>query len=175
MNLKKIINNRLLNSFFAVSITLLLSFGVTAQSGTSSIKGTVQDGQGQVIPGAKVTLKNDGRNISLTRITNSDGQFSFVSLQPDSYKIEVEATNFKKSLVTVQALVDSVAVQAIQLEAGSINEIVEISTSDEANLNTTSGESVRRLIIDRFKTFRFPPEIQQLFFHSNQELHKVAR
>jgi hypothetical protein len=136
MNKKGIIKS----SFILLNLVLLLVFStnIFAQSGTSSIKGVVQDTQGQVIPGAKVTLKNESRNFNQTRITNSEGQFSFVSLTPDTYKLEVEVTNFKKSITNVQALVDSVADRIIQLDVGSVTETVEITTQD-APINTSTG------------------------------------
>lgn len=123
---------------FTSLVSLLLVGNLLAQTGTSSIKGTVRDAQGQVIPGAKVTLKNEGRNVTQTRITNEEGQFSFVSLQPDTYKLEIEASNFKKSVVSIPAPVDTIVDQVFQLEAGNISETVTVTAGEEATLNTTN-------------------------------------
>ena len=79
-----------------------------AQTGTSSIRGTVSDAQGQVIAGATVTIKNEAKNFTRTTTTQSDGAYIFTALPPNVYVLEIEAQGFKKSLSTdVKTLVDT--------------------------------------------------------------------
>ena len=59
-------------------------------------------------------------------------------LPPATYRIEVEAAGFKKSIITnVEAKVDTAVEKDISLEIGAITETVNVSSSGDATLNTT--------------------------------------
>jgi hypothetical protein len=122
--------------------TLLLSLmacgSALAQTGSASVRGTVADAQGGAVAGATVTLRNDERNFSRTQTTNEDGGYTFTLIPPGSYRLEVEATGFKKTVISnVAAQVDTPLDVNVSLEAGVISETVEISSSNDAPLNTT--------------------------------------
>src|SRR5262245_23754957 len=79
---------------------------VIAQTGTSTVTGTVTDPQGKVLPGATVVLANPAKSFTRTQTTNESGAFSFNAIPPDTYTLEVSATGFNKAIVNeVQALV----------------------------------------------------------------------
>ena len=59
------------------------------------LNGKVFDPLGAVVPGAKVTLLQDGKKNGTTQ-TNQDGLFEFFSLAPGRYSVEIEATGFEK-------------------------------------------------------------------------------
>src|SRR5688572_17865327 len=82
-----------LNSIF-VSLALLLTFalGAYAQETTGSIQGTVKDPNGAVIPNATVSVVGTQR--TLTASTNDGGEYSFTSLPPGTYNVEVAAPGF---------------------------------------------------------------------------------
>lgn len=90
------------SSAFSLALAfILIIFSVVfvkAQSGTSSINGTVIDSQGSVVAGATVRLTSSERNFSRTAQTTSSGTFSFPSIPIGTYQIEVEANGFKKSV-----------------------------------------------------------------------------
>ena len=74
----------------------LLSLGVSnrvaAQSTyTSQLTGVVSDSSGAVIPGAKVTLTDEGTNIAANSVTNGSGIYLFTGVRPGAYTIRVEA------------------------------------------------------------------------------------
>lgn len=117
--------------------TLLMSSVAFAQSGSSSLRGTVTDLQGRAVAGANVTLTNDARNFTRTQVTNDDGNYVFTSIQPGTYRIEVEATGFKKSAISdVHALIDTPVSIDVQLEVGNIAETVSVSAGVDAPINT---------------------------------------
>ena len=62
------------------------------------------DAQGAVIPNASVTITNLGTNRAITVTSNADGLFSQPVLDPGSYKVEVQVTNFQTTTeqVTLQ-------------------------------------------------------------------------
>src|SRR5437773_5276325 len=103
---------------FCLLFVLTLSSNIFAQTGTSSVKGTITDTQGNVVAGAKVLLRNVAKNFERTQISNNDGQFSFTSVPPETYELSIEATGFKRSVVAnVRALVDTTVTQNATLEA----------------------------------------------------------
>ncbi|MGA2169461.1 MAG: carboxypeptidase-like regulatory domain-containing protein, partial [Terracidiphilus sp.] len=89
---------------FAVAcLLILLSLGAKvapAQAVTGSLLGTVQDSSGAVVPGANVTLTNDGTNITNDTITGPQGFYTFPNLNPGQYRVTVEAKGFKKLIST---------------------------------------------------------------------------
>lgn len=123
----------------AFSICCFLIAEVGAQSGTSSIRGTVSDPQGNPIVGATVSIKAESRGVEKTTTTNESGQYTFASIPPDTYTVEVKANGFKTSSVKdVQALVDTPRTEDVSLQIGQLTETVDVSSSTEATLNTTN-------------------------------------
>ena len=84
---------------FLFLTTLLFSVflisSVNAQSGTTAVSGTVSDQTGAAVPGATVRISNPATGFSRDTTTDSDGKFNFPGLQPATYRLEVEAANFK--------------------------------------------------------------------------------
>jgi hypothetical protein len=118
---------------------LVLSFAIFGQTNKGGISGTVTDATGAVIPGATVTVVNTGTKETTTITTSDEGTFSIRSLDPVTYRITVEAANFKKSIVeSVKVDTASVATINVKLEAGSIGEQVTIEASAPL-INTESG------------------------------------
>lgn len=119
-------------------LCLLACAAASAQTGTSTVRGTVTDPQGNVVPGATVTLSDASKNFTRTQTTTGEGGYVFTSVPPGTYRLEVEAKGFKKALVSdVQAQVNTPADQNVQLEVGNVAETVSISASSEAPLNTS--------------------------------------
>src|SRR2546430_577352 len=92
--------------YFAKSTSLIISivfvmsvacFTVFGQSGTSTIRGTVTDPQGNVVAGASVTLASAEKNFSRTVVTGSEGNYLFSLVPPGSYTIQTETKGDRKS------------------------------------------------------------------------------
>ncbi len=129
--------------FIAFLLLPNLAFG---QAGTSTVTGIVSDQQNNVVAGASVTLTNIGTNTSRTTTTNDVGKYSFEFVQPGDYRVEVEAKNFKKSVLNnVHALVAQSTSADVKLEVGQLTETVTVSASaaeqlinrDDATLGNT--------------------------------------
>jgi len=129
--------------FVAFLLFASVAFG---QAGTSTVTGIVSDPQGNVVAGASVTLINSGTNTSRTTTTNDVGKYSFEFVQPGDYRIEVEAKNFKKSVLSnVHALVAQSTSADVNLELGQLTETVTVSANaaeqlvnrDDATLGNT--------------------------------------
>ncbi len=125
-------------SFFVLAAVLLFSSVSYAQSGRSTVRGTVKDPQGNVVAGATLTLVNADRNFSRTQTTNQDGTYVFSAIPPGTYHLEVEAAGFKKTSVSgLNALVDTSIDADVALEVGAVSETVNVTAGGEAPLNTS--------------------------------------
>ena len=119
----------------------LLSFAIFAQTaGTSRVTGVVQDPTGALVPGAKVTLTNEGTNISFTTTTTSAGVYVFDGIQLGVYTVTVEREGFKKFVSKGNALSlgQPLTVNA-NLTIGQAQEVLEVTASYERVQTSTSG------------------------------------
>ncbi len=122
-------------------IIVLMTGAIFAQSGSTTIRGAITDAQGAVIGGATVKLINEAKGFERVATTGSNGTYSFTSVPPDAYKIEIEANGFKKVIVSnVVGLVDKATEANATLDIGNISEVVNVSGGDLASIiNNTDG------------------------------------
>ncbi len=128
--------------FFALLFLPLLN--VVAQEPFGSIEGTVKDPQGAVVPNATIAVRNLATNATRNAVTNEDGQYRLLQLQPGTYEVKASATNFKQSVLeSVQVQVGQIAVADIGLEIGVPGETVTVTPDSEAQIersdNAVSG------------------------------------
>ena len=127
---------RLCSVAFCLGLVAFLSIHVMAQ--TSSVHGTIRDAQGSVVKGATVTLQSETKSFSRTQVSNESGNYAFNSIPPDTYRLEVVASGFKKAVFpSLQALVDTPKDLDIALDIGGVSETVTVTTGNDAVLNTT--------------------------------------
>jgi Carboxypeptidase regulatory-like domain len=121
---------------------VFLSFALIApafcQTGTSTIRGTVTDQQGRVIPNADVTLINVETNAVRTGKSTDTGAFTFDLIIPGTYRLTIKEEGFKtKEIDNVKALVGKQTEANAELEVGTTGDVVEVkSTADEVLINT---------------------------------------
>jgi len=125
-------------SFVASMFLLLLTTASYSQQGQSTVRGTITDQQGNVVAGATVTLSNAETNFNRTQTTTQSGGYVFTQIPPGTYRLEVEASGFKKAAIAdVSALVETSIDVNVTLEIGAVSETVLITSGAEAALNTT--------------------------------------
>jgi len=113
----------------ALLVALVSSSVALAQQGTSSIRGTVKDPQGNVVAGATVTLSNLGTSASRSATTTESGVYGFEFVAVGDYSVEVEAAGFKKAIVpNVHALVAQPTSVDVELEIGNVSESVTVAS-----------------------------------------------
>src|SRR5262245_6208883 len=98
MKRTNLLGGGLLSILVVLIILLIHSSAVMAQQGTSTVRGVIQDPQGNVVAGAAVTLTNLGTNQSRSTVTSDTGAYSFDFVQVGDYRLEVEAKGFKKAV-----------------------------------------------------------------------------
>src|SRR2546428_13467082 len=108
----------------------LFSAAAFAQTGGGTfgtILGVVSDETGAVVPKVTVSVTNQKTNITRTSMTNEEGFYQVSALLPGTYKVEVEATGFKKHLRPDIDLRVNESVRAdVTLQVGEISQTVEV-------------------------------------------------
>jgi hypothetical protein len=110
---------------------LLIAFGLfavtaRAQTLTGTVMGKVTDQQGGVLPGVTMTLT--GPRGAVTAVTDAEGMFRFVAVQPATYGLKAELSGFlaqERSEVIV-GMGKTVALD-FALKVGGITETVEVT------------------------------------------------
>jgi hypothetical protein len=128
-----------LRRYFFVLFVLLLLFASStfAQTGTTSIRGTILDKTGGVVAGATVRLSSAGLSVERTTTSRETGQYEFVALHPGTYVLTVEAPGFQKyEQRNIELLVNNPTTLNVSLQVGTTSETVEVS-AQTVTLNTT--------------------------------------
>jgi len=100
-----------------------------AQFETASIVGTVKDGSGAVVPGAKVTLTNTATGVTAERVSDANGNYEFFTVRIGSYLITAEKAGFSIALVdNVQATVGARQRVDLSMAVGQLTETVQVSS-----------------------------------------------
>jgi hypothetical protein len=98
-----------------------------------SLKGTITDATGSIVPNASVELQNASTNLSLKTTTNTSGYYQFLNLPPGTYSLAVTAPGFRKDAVSdVTVVVDQIVSLDLRLEVGAVTETVEVQGSVSA-------------------------------------------
>ncbi len=81
---------------YSVGVLLLSSVFCQAQlTTTGTITGTVTDTSRAVVPGAEVTIINEGTHVQTTTRTNADGSFAIPGLTIGNYTVKVTKQGFQ--------------------------------------------------------------------------------
>ncbi|HLK67483.1 MAG TPA: carboxypeptidase regulatory-like domain-containing protein [Bryobacteraceae bacterium] len=114
-----------------VLCALVLAFSalpVRAQSDAARLQGVVSDQSGAVVPGAKVKVTEVATGRVLEATTGAGtGAFSFPTLRPGEYVVEITQTGFKAVKQNVRLEVAQVANMNFTLETGAVTEEVVVT------------------------------------------------
>src|SRR5207249_1002733 len=80
-----------------VFVAALCSAAAYAQIGTSTLTGRVTDPTGAVVARVQVTAVQTSTNFTSNTVTNEEGLYRVLSLQPGVYRVTFEAPGFKKA------------------------------------------------------------------------------
>src|SRR5919204_409860 len=127
-------------TIYLTLVLVALAIPSFAQRITASIRGTVTDTTGAVVPGASVTVNNEETGFSRSTVTNGAGAYSFGELPIGTYTIEVSLSGFKS--VVRRGIVLNVAdvrAEDVQLEAGGLQETITVEVP-AVSIQTIGGE-----------------------------------
>jgi hypothetical protein len=112
-----------------VGMALFSSAPLLAQrSDRAIIGGVVTDDQGSGVPGATVTVRNEGTGVETNLVTNSAGAYTTAPLVLGTYSVSVNLTGFKKAVATGLVLRPGDVVRHdVVLAVGALTETIEVS------------------------------------------------
>lgn len=115
-----------------------------AQGTTARILGQVTDSSGALIPSASITATNEGTAETYRATTDTGGRYSIPLLPVGQYRLEAEATGFKKAQrLGLVLAVDQTAEIDLKLEIGNITETISVTaTTPSISTETTEIGSV---------------------------------
>jgi hypothetical protein len=111
-----------------VVFVLTVSILVSAQSATTSLRGTVTDPKGAVLQGATVTLNNPETGYSRTSKSGNDGVYQFLEVPPATYTLTVAVPGFatlKRDKIILQVSQPATLDAAMQVMGTTV--VVEVS------------------------------------------------
>jgi hypothetical protein len=115
----------------ALAQLLLLGMSLTgptwAQSTDASMTGVVIDPSGAAVGGAAVTISNTRTGVATRTVSNETGSYSFPSLQPGTYRLQVEKTGFGITVLNGLVLeVGARVAREVALSLGTTADVVEV-------------------------------------------------
>ncbi len=167
-----------------MAIAATLARPAMAQTTGGRIVGRVTDPSGAVVPKAAVTLINEQTAQARTSETNQTGDYIFIEVPVGTYRMEIQATGFAKSVRTGIVLqVNQTLTLNVALQMGAGHEEVEVTTeaplvdSSSTQLGAVIGErAVVNLPLnarDTYQLLQLQPGVQgtggsDLFYGSSQ-------
>jgi len=150
-----------------VVITIFVVFGSVFLHGQGTdlgtIRGTVTDSSGAVVPNAEVTILDLGTNTPRKTTTNSKGEYQMFGLRSGTYKVSVTATGMNTEDITGVVLNGSDVVSAnavLKVSSGHESVVVTaeapiIDTEDQTISDTITSAAVIDLPRDSRSVFSF--------------------
>jgi len=125
----------------SLCVILLVSVSTArAQTLYGSIRGTITDSTGGVVPDVAVTATNVATNIVQQVKTGQDGTYRFLQMGIGDYSVAAEKTGFRPFTATrIHLDVNTVYTQDIQLAVGTLTEQVEVVASS-VQVETSSSQ-----------------------------------
>src|SRR5579864_508155 len=121
-------------------LSMLLTAPLWAQKDAGAIVGLVRDTSGALVVGAKVTVEDVDRGISLSLTTTDAGEYVASPLRIGRYSVTVEKAGFKKAVAgPVQVNIQDRVGVDLKLEPGAVTEVMEV-TGERPQLETETSE-----------------------------------
>ena len=112
---------------FIAAVAVIPKYG-SGQLLQGALDGNVTDPSRSAVVGAAITLMNQGTGSSRDSVTNSQGAFEFVTLQPGTYTLTVKASGFQgyvKTGIIVNA--NEITRSDVTLSVGRVSQSVTVS------------------------------------------------
>jgi Carboxypeptidase regulatory-like domain len=125
-----------LKAFLALVLVFCTATLTFSQSATTSLRGTILDPNGAVIPSAEITLASGDIGANLAAHSDKNGFYQFQEVRPGTYVLSVSAigfANYRQSGLIL--LVSTPATRDVQLQVASSMITVEVQAGSEV-INT---------------------------------------
>src|SRR5262245_11275672 len=124
--------------------SILMALPVFAQT-TAAITGEITDTSGGAVANCTVHVTNEATGQSRSTTTSGDGAYVFTLLSLGTYRVEAEASGFKKAVRTgvLLSVQENVRID-FQLSLGAVTEVISVDA--EAPMVDTRQASVGALM-----------------------------
>src|SRR5215471_13394636 len=136
--------------FLSLGLILVVADTLFGQTALTSLRGSVTDPSGGVVPGAQVALDNKATGGHLLRTTDSSGEYSFFQIPPGRYTVTVTMAGFGTQSKEAELLVNQPATINFVLSVEESRTTVEVSTEAQT-INVTDatiGNSVGNTTVE---------------------------
>jgi hypothetical protein len=144
----------------AVWLLIAVSSPMNAQF-NASLQGTVTDSTGAVIPGAHVTLLNNGTQAKQEATASDQGFYRFNQLPAGSYTLTAGAPGFETATITgVQVVADLAQTKDATLQPGNVQTTTTVTASTVPTLQTADASvsgTITSQAIETLPTFGRDP------------------
>ncbi len=124
---------------FAVVILLLAYSGLSpAQTATSSLRGTIADATGALVPGATITVESKATGYHQVHTSEKNGDYQFQQVPPSTYTVTVQSPGFANEVSVVQLLVAQPSTLNFTLHISSETTLQVNASAAAEILNTTN-------------------------------------
>ena len=115
--------------FAALAGLTIVASPAIAQQGTASIRGSVTDAQGAVLPGVTVVVTHQESGVYRDVISNADGSYFITGIVPGSYRVTAKLDGFKGyERRDVLFEVGRTVTLDVTMELGGLTETVTVTT-----------------------------------------------
>ena len=137
------------SSTIAAVLLVFLNAFTLAQSYRGSIRGTVTDPSGAVMPKVTVQVKNLANGLLRSAQTSDDGTYEILELPAGLYDLSVETTGFRKyqRRVDVAVGLDTAVPIAMAITAGDVIEVNETSAPLVEETRDVLGQVVENKLV----------------------------
>jgi hypothetical protein len=131
-----------------------------------SLRGTVKDPSGAVVPGVQLTLQGAGTNLQSQ--TSQTGEYSFPSVKPGTYTLRTKARGFPAT-ETPNLKIEVAATLDIELSIGAETQVLTVE-GDSLRVNTEPGNNGTALVLGQRELAALSDDPDELL----QELQAMA-
>jgi hypothetical protein len=136
-------------------VILVLTSYAWCQVATTSLRGTLSDLSGALLPGASLTLIRPDTGFTMKMTSSSQGTYIFQQIDPGTYQLTAASAGFATQTVKIELLVDQPAtlnlamkVAASEATVGVQAEVQTLNTTDASIGNAVENETVQALPLE---------------------------
>ncbi len=143
---------------------VLLPLFARAQTGSSSVAGTVADPSGAVVPGATVVIQNPVSQYTRTTTTDDVGKFTFANVPINPYHMTVNITGFAPYAqdIDVRSAVPMNLKVTLQISATAENVTVQGEAGDLIENDPTFHTDIDRQLFSKLPLESTSSELSSL-------------
>ena len=133
-----------------LALLFVISCNVSAQDGSTSLQGVIEDASGARIVGASITVTDASRGLRMQTATDGQGGFNFAMLPPGRYDVTAAAPGMvSRTSRGIELLVGGISVVQLRLAPAALTQTITVSahvTSIETQTGAVSNVVTQRAI-----------------------------